>query len=277
MGKHPIPPRTAVEEATDTPPVRHRQLRAKRSFIGRIDAFISANAQTSALPGQTMPPDPRKRLPHMKKLLPLILAAAEITLSSHLHASEPVTAVSTPANAGVRTWTAQDGRTLQAEFISATKEVVTVRRTDGVTVTILLKLLSPDDVAWVSRQPKPVEVTQEQIDRIVQKFPNAPRLGNGEVTNELKQLHEKYLSMVKFIRPGTITPNLKMIRDRKDADIKVLTEIAMTGRGNGSGRRMSGQSSSAENSILSARRSLGWLQGSLTPYLNSFDSLVKPK
>ena len=177
-------------------------------------------------------------------------------------------------NADPRTWTARDGRNIQAEFVSATKDSVTVRRNDGVTLAIPFSLLSDDDAAWVGRQPKPVEISQDQLDKIIAAFPRAASLSNGEVTNDLKQLHDKYESMVKFIRPNTIGPNLKMIRSKIDADIKVLSEIGKTSSGDSTGKRGSSQSQGAENGILSARRSLSWLQSTLTSYLVSFDTLA---
>jgi len=219
----------------------------------------------------------------MKKLIFILIVLAGVILYTRqsgvaepveLPAEQPQPQQQAPVFG--RTWTAKDGRTIEGEYISATKDAVTVRRADGTTVTIPFSLLAESDVSWVGRQPKPVVVTQEDINNIVQRFPRPPSLSSGEVTNELKQLHDKYLSMVKFIRPGTIPANLKMIRNKIDADIKVLTEIAATRHGDGSGRRRSGQSKSAENSILSARRSLSWLQG-LSSYLKAFDPLAEPK
>jgi len=173
-----------------------------------------------------------------------------------------------------RTWTSKDGRHIQAEFISATKDSVTVRRDDGATVSIPLALLSDEDATWINNQPKPVEIAQEQVDKIIKAFPKAATLPGGEVTNDLQQLHNKYESMVKSIRSGTIGPNLKMIRKKIDDDIKILEEIAKTAPGDWTGKRLSGQSQAAENGILSARRNLRWLQGPLATYLQSFDSLL---
>jgi hypothetical protein len=173
-----------------------------------------------------------------------------------------------------RTWTSKDGRKIEAEYVSTTKEKVTVRRADGLTVAIPLAVLSDDDVAWVDRQPKPVEVSLDQLNKIIAEFPRAPALSNGEVTNDLKQLHDKYESMVKFIRPGTIGPNVKMIRKKMDDDIKIFGEIAKTSSGDHSGKRGSTQSKGAENTILSARSSLKWLEGALTSYMNQFDPLM---
>ncbi len=134
-------------------------------------------------------------------------------------------------------------------------------------------VISDQDVAWVQKQPKPVEITQAHLDAILAYFPRAAAVAHGEVTNELNQLQLRYLSMVKFIRPATIPANLKMIRSKIESDIKVLEEIAKTRGGDYTGRRGSGHSQASENTILSARSSLDWLQGSLTPYLKQYDSL----
>ena len=56
------------------------------------------------------------------------------------------------AQAGkTRTWTAADGRTLEAELVSATPEAVTVRRTDGQRFELPLTGLSEADQHWVEQ------------------------------------------------------------------------------------------------------------------------------
>ncbi len=175
---------------------------------------------------------------------------------------------------GPRTWTAKDGRTIEADFLSTAKDTVTVRRTsDGRTVTIPFSMLSTKDIDWVNRQPKPVEITQDQINQLVTAFPRPPGLSSGEVTNDLKHLHDKYLSMVKFIRPNTVGPSLAIIRNKINDDVKILGEIAKTSMGDHTGRRGTGHSQSAENGVVSAQRSIGWLQDTLTSYLESFETL----
>jgi hypothetical protein len=178
-------------------------------------------------------------------------------------------------HAAPRVWTSLDGRKLNAEFISASDSAVQVRRDDGMTLTIPFASLSADDIIWVKNQPKPIVITQEQLNKLLVEFPAAPALSNGEVTNDLKQLHDKYESDVKFFRPKTFGTSLKTIRAKIDADIKVLSEIAKTTAGDSTGRRGSSQSAGAENGILSARRSLSWLQGSLLPYLRQYDTLLE--
>ncbi len=55
--------------------------------------------------------------------------------------------------AEVRKWTAADGRTLEAEFISATERNVTLRRkSDGRRFTLPLDKLSEDDKKWVAEK-----------------------------------------------------------------------------------------------------------------------------
>lgn len=67
------------------------------------------------------------------------------------------------ASAGARTWTAKDGRKLDAEFVSATEEAVTVQRAaDRMKFTIPLDSLSEADQKFVREklaemnQPKPL-------------------------------------------------------------------------------------------------------------------------
>jgi hypothetical protein len=49
-----------------------------------------------------------------------------------------------------REWTSTDGRTLLADFVSATSQTVTVRRADGRRVDIPLAQLSDADRAWIA-------------------------------------------------------------------------------------------------------------------------------
>ena len=53
------------------------------------------------------------------------------------------------------TWTATDGRTIEGDFVSASKEAVTVRRSDGQTFVIPLARLSAGDRAWIGAQTPP--------------------------------------------------------------------------------------------------------------------------
>ncbi|HEY8932403.1 MAG TPA: hypothetical protein VIM44_03715 [Rariglobus sp.] len=200
----------------------------------------------------------------------------------------------------LRTWTSQDGRTMKAEFLSATANDVTVRRDDGRVFTIALAKLSSADADWVDgrpapsgvitpmaatatsaaqpipAKPNPPAITQAQIDRIVIDFPGAGKIGGQEMTNDLQELYSKYLSLVKFIRPDTIEANLKMIRGKIADDVKRLAPIAGTSSGDWSGKRGSSQSAAAENIILSARSALAWLQGPLTQHLAAYDALLNP-
>lgn len=203
-------------------------------------------------------------------------------------ANEPV-AVATPAapktdvqasgptgDPSTGVWTSRDGRTMRATYQSSTETTVTVRREDGQVFTFPLANLTPADAAWVARQPRPRVITQKQLDDIVARFPAAPGLG-GEVTNELRQLHDKYRSMVKFIRPGTIEANLKMIRSKIADDVKTLSHIAGTRSGDWTGKRGSSQSAAAEETILSARRSVSWLEGPLTHHVNAYEALLNAR
>lgn len=229
-------------------------------------------------------------------------ASANIPASVPASAPEPLPAAKSntdePNPAEVtdepnRTWTSRDGRTIKAEYISATTTSVTIKRSDGIVFTLPIANLSDSDAAWIAKHPQSIQptllhrettpapaprpqITQQQIDNIVADFPSPPSLGYSEVTNDSKQLHAKYLSMVKFIRPNTIKANLAMIRAKIDDDIKRLDPIAGTIRGNWSGKRFSGQSAAAENTILSARASISWLKDTLSSHLQAYETLVTP-
>lgn len=213
---------------------------------------------------------------------PLEVAAPEVGPATAPVATPAVPSEGSNAAGGPRVWTSRDGRTIKADFISATQSTVTIRRHDGVVFTIPTANLSTGDADWVAQQPKKPEplakvvavITQKQLDELVARFPSPPTLGGHEVTNELAQLHSKYLGMVKFIRPNTVPANLKMIRTKIEDDIKRLGPIAQTAAGDWSGKRLSTQSAAAENGILSARAALGWLQTSLSSHIQAYESLA---
>jgi len=215
---------------------------------------------------------------------PAATASEPAVASAPPAAIPPVTTVNAlEAADGLRVWTSRDGRTTKAAFVARTSTTATIRRSDGQVFTIPVSTLAASDAAWIAQQPLSPEpaapkaapaVTQKQIDQVVADFPAAPALNGYEVTNELQQLHTKYLGMVKFIRPATIEANLKMIRSKVEDDIKRLSPIAKTSSGDWSGKRNSTQSAAAENGILSARAALGWLEGTLTPHLQAYDTLT---
>lgn len=68
--------------------------------------------------------------------------------------------------------------------------------------------------------------------------------------------------------------NLKMIRSKIADDVKTLSHVAGTRTGDWSGRRGSGQSAAAESAILSARTSLGWLEGALSDHIRAYEELL---
>ncbi|QIF04452.1 prolyl oligopeptidase family serine peptidase [Roseimicrobium sp. ORNL1] len=60
-----------------------------------------------------------------------------------------LTAMGLPMLASARTWTAADGRKLEADLVSATAAAVTVKNAAGQTFTIPLERLSEEDRKWV--------------------------------------------------------------------------------------------------------------------------------
>ena len=96
---------------------------------------------------------------------PAVTSIAPALPTSSAEAAEPVTSeavVALPAPEPenlVRTWTNQDGRTMKAEFLSATPNDVTVRRDDGRVFTIALAKLSAADADWVRSRPAQNGVT----------------------------------------------------------------------------------------------------------------------
>lgn len=77
------------------------------------------------------------------------------------------------ARAEVRNWTAADGRTLEAEFVSATDKDVTLRRkADGKRFILPLDKISEDDRTWIAekvadmRGPEPKEPSGIFADKL---------------------------------------------------------------------------------------------------------------
>lgn len=92
--------------------------------------------------------------------------------------------------ANARTWTSTDGKSFDGDFVSATAESVTVKRSDGKSFTIPLSRLSEADRKWVGEQaasqpsgsaeagpPKPIEGPYASLvtgDWALSKFKNLP-------------------------------------------------------------------------------------------------------
>ena len=71
-----------------------------------------------------------------------------------LHLIAALTLVLTAAALPARTWTAADGRTLDADFVSASATAVTLKRAGGKPFTIELSKLSEADREFVAEQAK---------------------------------------------------------------------------------------------------------------------------
>jgi hypothetical protein len=224
--------------------------------------------------------------PEAREAAPIVVAAQPPAATVTAAMPEPA---SIPTDSPLRTWTSRDGRTTQAEYVYATASAVTIKRTDGRVFTIPIANLADADATWIAQHPRAIEpaalhkepaaparpvISQVQLNAIVAKFPSPPALSGHEVTNDLKQLHSKYLEMVKFIRPQTIPQNLAMIRSKIEDDMKRLTPISQTAPGDWSGKRLSSHSAAAENGVLSAREGLSWLQNALPAHLVAYEALL---
>lgn len=87
-----------------------------------------------------------------------------------------------------REWTATDGRTLQADFVSATSQTVTVRRPDGRRVDIPLAQLSEADRAWIAGVGRAAPTP----DAAKAPAPTREKLLSGPLTYKLSDGSEKW-------------------------------------------------------------------------------------
>ncbi len=191
-----------------------------------------------------------------------------------------------PLLAQARTWTSQDGRTLEADLIAKTVSTVTLRRQgDGREFAVTIASLSPADREYIAGwQPADVPpprkaVTEQQIADLVAglpeiKNPRAPLEANYP---NVVDFREKYSRALKQMRPATIPQTLAIVREmaRKDADILLaITKTVLTnppiltpfGWSKGSG---------SWKESYSAQANLNWLTSELPPYLSRFEDLSK--
>ena len=87
-----------------------------------------------------------------------------------------------------REWTSTDGRTLVADFVSATTQTVTVRRADGKRVDIPLAQLSEADRAWIAAGARVAPVA----DTAKTTPPSREKLLSGPLTYKLSDGWEKW-------------------------------------------------------------------------------------
>lgn len=191
----------------------------------------------------------------------------------------------TPLAIHARTWTAVDGRTIEADFISASPTSVTiVRQPDGHKFTVPLERLCEADrtyvaklLAWETARIKALTALQEAMP------PPA------DPSNDSRQLWEKYRSAVRFIRPGTIAPHVKQLRQMIERDLAQLDidggarigppsqRVTIRQRGRGTDIiETSTDRSSAQTSILTARKNAEWLRTTFAPYLSKIETLTTP-
>jgi len=83
-----------------------------------------------------------------------------------------------PALAWGRTWTSREGKQIDGDFVDATEEAVTVKRSDGRQVSIKLEMLSDDDQRFVRgvlarRGPKKATLTEDA--------PAPPKISSGKI------------------------------------------------------------------------------------------------
>ena len=185
-------------------------------------------------------------------------------------------------SAAPRTWTASDGRTLDAELVARTADTVTLKReTDSKEFSLPIASLSKEDQAFIKKSGIPVAkpVDEAALKALANRIPvivAQPPLAADWIT--LTELHKKYQRSFSHIRPETVLQNAVKIRVDIERDIQILQPSASTTVKDPpyllpSGKWSKGGGAWAE--VWSAQSALTWLRGPLSQHLEKIETLAR--
>lgn len=118
-----------------------------------------------------------------------------------------------------RTWTSNDGRTIEASLVSKGDDFVVLRLdATGGTVTVKHSLLSAGDLEFINTAQVAPDTTA-QLALIISKFPALPYKEDSG-----KQLNEKYHGFAKIMTPATAFNVAQMMRAKLGDDVKYWKE-----------------------------------------------------
>ena len=193
-----------------------------------------------------------------------------------------------------RIWTSIDGRTMEAELLARTTDVIRIRRnSDQKEFSLPLKNISELDREYVNKSGVPITVFAKTNDaplKIVPQF-NAARLAILKSTippisaiapldsndQNLINIFSSYKRNIESINAVGYARHIQLLRDKMVSDIAKLTPTAASNVANppifsplyGVWSKGSG----AWKEIWAARSTLAWLNGPLRNYITELEAL----
>ena len=136
-------------------------------------AAVSTHLPSSIVLDQTsrMPPFQSEHRILLKKVFPILIASALLPTGM--------------ATAEMRTWTSAEGKQLQAEFVSADKTGVTVRKENGTSTIIPPDRLSDEDWLYAGKKAEESKAASEATKKATEQSATLAKLLRGPLTYQL--------------------------------------------------------------------------------------------
>lgn len=175
--------------------------------------------------------------------------------------------------ASLRTWTAIDGRTIEARFVSGDYLTVTVQKKDDVDLAgkprnteIRLAWLSEPDKEYVAAVLKKLQSFKSELEKLKKSYPpNLSELrsyqSNGPTTArflaEQHSVYDAYYRMIKTADVGDLGSKLEVMRAKMNAQLR---QFGTEGQGRG-------------KIAVQADVNHDWIKESLEPYYKKLKAL----
>lgn len=167
-----------------------------------------------------------------------------------------------------RTWTAADGRTIEAELTAKTDTAATLKRSDGRVFVVMLSSLSEADRAFVaaSKAPAPRDMAAELAAHKA-KFPaySAPRSVTPDMADPyVRDCVGKYTRAAAMAKPETMRQTADFIAAQIARDVALYDEQAR------SLREKSSHTKAYQNAVANAH----WLREKVAPWAKALAKLA---
>jgi hypothetical protein len=188
--------------------------------------------------------------------------------------------IKTPSN--YRVWTSRDGKTVEAELLARTGDMIKIRRfSDHKEFTIPLQRISDSDQVYVANSkvatssvqtPKTiVDSASDAVKIAASNFPEFKYIGYANEPSkpdivgdpQCRDLYNSYKGDARFINRGTCAMLIKRMRDKIQSDKILLSR---------SYQDSSPVSMHISSNWYASRQNLRWLDQCLIPWLNKVES-----
>lgn len=127
----------------------------------------------------------------------------------------------------VRTFTSNDGKTIQAELVERSQDGVTIKREDGVIFTVQPDRFSEEDRKYIETFPIIISLTKEQLKEIFMRLPEIKNRDPLPIDYQpLIQVRKDFIREFEFLNPETYKVNLKSTLKKIESSRKFYTPIA---------------------------------------------------